>query len=293
MRRLICGIAVLAFSAIFTLSAVAGEGEKYTLRYKFKPSETIRWEVEHRTMVRATVSGTTQSTETLSKSVNVWRISSVQPDGTATFEHRVDWVDMRQKLTGSDEVRYDSRTDKKAPRGFEDAAKSVGVPLSTVKMDNQGKVLHRERHTAKPKAAATAPETATQSDGWITIPLPAEAIAIGHKWSLPKDIEVPLEGGAVRKIKAIQQFVLEEVTTGVAVIRVSTDILTPITDAAVESQLVQREAAGTVQFDIDAGRILGQQMDIDKHVVGFRGDASSIHYVNRFSERLLPDSTKK
>ena len=42
-----------------------------------------------------------------------------------------------------------------------------------------------------------------------------------------------------------------------------------------------------MRFDIDEGRILGQQMDIDKHVVGFRGDASSIHYVNRFSERLL------
>ena len=53
---------------------------------------------------------------------------------------------------------------------------------------------------------------------------------------------------------------------------------------------MQREAAGRVRFDIDAGRILSQQIDIDKHVVGFRGDASSIHYVNRFSEHLLPES---
>ena len=108
-------------------------------------------------------------------------------------------------------------------------------------------------------------------------------MAVGHTWSLPQDIEVPLPSGAIKKIKAVQQFVLEDVKTGVATIRVSTDILTPITDPAVESQLVQREAAGRVRFDIDAGRILGQQMDIDKHVVGFRGDASSIHYVNRFS----------
>ena len=48
-------------------------------------------------------------------------------------------------------------------------------------------------------------------------------------------------------------------------------------------------AAGRVRFDIDAGRVLDQRMDIDKHVVGFRGDASSIHYVNRFSEQLLPE----
>ena len=97
----------------------------------------------------------------------------------------------------------------------------------------------------------------------------------------------------MKKIKAIQQFVLEDVKTGVATIRVSTDILTPINDPAVESQLVQREASGRVRFDIDAGRILGEQMDIDKHVVGFRGDASSIHYVNRFSERLLPEPGRR
>ena len=81
---------------------------------------------------------------------------------------------------------------------------------------------------------------------------------------------------------------MEEVKTGVATIRFSTDVLTPVTDPMVESQLVQRESVGRVRFDIDEGRILSQQIDIDKHVVGFRGDASSIHYVNRFSERLAP-----
>ena len=47
-----------------------------------------------------------------------------------------------------------------------------------------------------------------------------------------------------------------------------------------------------MRFDIDEGRVLGQQMDIDKHVVGFRGEASSIHYVNRFSERLVAEPAR-
>ena len=126
----------------------------------------------------------------------------------------------------------------------------------------------------------------------MTIPLPEEPVAVGHTWSIPQEIDIPLEGGGVKKVKAVQQFVLEEVKTGVATIRVSTEVLTPITDPAVESQLVQRESAGRVRFDIDEGRVLGQQMDIDKHVVGFRGEASSIHYVNRFSERLVPEPAR-
>ena len=96
-----------------------------------------------------------------------------------------------------------------------------------------------------------------------------------------------------KRIKAIQQFALEDVKTGVATIKVSTDILTPMTSAAIESQVIERQAAGRVRFDIDAGRVLGQQLDVDKHVVGFRGEASSIHYVNRFCERLLPESKTK
>ena len=59
-----------------------------------------------------------------------------------------------------------------------------------------------------------------------------------------------------------------------------------------EIHLVQREVAGRVRFDIDAGRILSQQMDIDKRVIGFRGDASSIHYINRFSEQLVEEPIK-
>jgi hypothetical protein len=248
--------------------------------------------VEHRSNLRATVSSFTKSTETLTTSVKAWRVTDVKPDGTATFEHRVEKVDWRQKLTGREEVHYNSETDAKPPAGFEDVAKSVGVPLSVVTLDAKGKVLHRLRKNAKQDQTAPPSTPSPENEGWMTIPLPDEPVSIGHTWSLPEDIDIPLEGGGTKRIKAIQQFVLEEVKTGVATIRVSTDILTLITDPAIESQLVQRESEGRVRFDIDEGRVLGQQMDVDKHVVGIRGEASSIHYVNRFSERLLTEQPK-
>jgi len=294
MNRFLHCAAVWMFAAaiVSPLRAADAEkgSEKYTLRYRFQPGETVRWEVEHRSNVRATVSGTTQSTETSSVSLKAWRVVDVQPDGAVTFEHRVERVDMRQKLSGRDEVRYNSETDPVPPPGFEDAAKSVGPVLATVTIDPTGKIL--KRGNAKPAAVPSATGEPSPADGWMTIPLPPEPVPIGHAWSLPADLEIPLEGGMVKKIRAVQQFVLEDVRTGVATIRVSTDILTPITDPAVESQLVQREASGRVRFDIDAGRVLGQQMDVDKRVVGFRGDASSIHYLNRFSERLAPETVR-
>ncbi len=75
--------------------------------------------------------------------------------------------------------------------------------------------------------------------------------------------------------------------TGVATIHLATQILSPVHDPAIEAQLIQFESAGTVRFDIDAGRILGQEMAVDKGVVGFRGEASNIHYLTEFSEEFV------
>ena len=252
--------------------------ERYTLRYKFTPGESLRWKVVHRCRVRTTVSGTTKTVETVSTSEKVWRVRGVEPDGSATFEHLVEWVDMRHQLTGDAEVHYNSRTDAVPPHGYEYLAQSVGVPLSLVTLDAWGKVVKRKRFPVK---------AAVGGEGEITVCLPKEPIAVGYEWSVPQDIELPLPGGAIRKIKARQCFALLGVKTGVATIHLATQILSPVHDPAIEAQLIQFESAGTVRFDIDAGRILGQEMAVDKGVVGFRGEASNIHYLTEFSEEFV------
>lgn len=257
--------------------------EKYALRYHFQPGETLRWNVAHRCQIRTSISGTTQTAETLTNSVKAWRVREVRPDGTATFEHMVESVQMRHNLSGRDEVRYDSRTDKIPPRGFAHVAHAVGVPLSTVTLSAKGRVIERKRHPVKGSTAA---------EGEMTISLPEEPIAVGHQWTSPHDIEVPLPSGAIQRLKTRQTFTLLGVKTGVATIQVTTQILTPINDPALESQVLQYGASGMVRFDVDAGRVLGQQMDVDKGVVGFRGEASSIRYVNRFTEDFQPSEAR-
>jgi len=274
-------LAILAASAVADSpdkATAAKPPAKYTLRYRFQPGETIRWKVVHRARVDASVSGTSQTSETVSSSVKVWKIKEVKADGAATFEQSVENVDMWQKLSGRMEVRYNSQTDKTPPVGFENVARSIGVPLFRTTIDPLGKVLRREDLVAKP---------AVQHDGLITIPLPESPVAVGESWSYPCDIEIPLEGGRIKTIKSRQSFTLEEVKDAVATIRVATQILTPVSDPAIEAQLMQRDSSGTVRFHIEQGRVVGQQMDTDKRVVGFRGQASSLHYQTRFTEELL------
>lgn len=269
-----------------TLSTAAAEPaekpETYLLRYCFEPGQTLCFDVVHRNLVKTSVSGTTETVETRSQSLKIWRVRQVRPDGAATIEYSVGAVDMWHKRSGSAEVRYNSRTDQAPPRGFEHLAQSIGVPLAIITLDSRGQVLHREDMPAK---------AAAQPADQITLCLPEEPVPEGYRWSSPYEIQVPRSTGGMTTVKLVQRFVLEQVCSGVATIRVSTEILTPLGDPAVESQVVQYAKAGQIRFDVQAGRILSQQWDVDRHVVGFRGPASSLHYVARFTEQLQSAET--
>jgi hypothetical protein len=186
---------------------------------------------------------------------------------------------MRQKYDGRKELHYNSDTDKEAPPGFGDVAKAVGVPLAEVTLDNRGKLIKREE---KRPSATPAPEA-------ITPPLPEEPVAVGAEWFTPADIKVTLKTGEVKKIKARQRYELQSVKDQTAVIALATQILSPIRDnPEIEAQVVQSLGDGHIRFAIDDGRILSQQSDVDERVNGFQGEASSLHCVTRFTEKLLP-----
>ncbi len=250
---------------------------KHELRYRFVPGETIRWNVVHRNQVKTMVAGAAKTVETASRSVKVWRVLRVEADGSAVFEQAVEDIDMRHQMSGCDEVRYNSRTDKEPPPGFDDVASAVGVPLAFVTLDPCGRVVKREQKTSKAQAPA---------QGDITMPLPEHPVAVGETWSKPGEVTVTAKDGRLIRVKMEQRFTLEEVKTGVARIRMRTLVLTPIRDPAVEAQVVQFAADGEVRFDIAAGRVRSQRTEVDRHVVGFRGETSSIRYVTCFEEEL-------
>ncbi len=165
----------------------AAEKPTYQLRYIFHPDETIRWRVVHQALVRTTVSGTTQTAETRSESVKLWKIKEVdEASGQATFVHSVESVDMRQSVSGRQDVHYNSEKDALIPAEFEDVAKAVDVPLSTVVLDNRGHVVKRHEERAQPNATT----------GEMTVPLPEKPVAVNEVWSFPHDTSVRQKDGS-------------------------------------------------------------------------------------------------
>jgi hypothetical protein len=254
----------------------------YHLAYKFAAGDEVRTKVVHLVTVETKIKGTEQTASTRSVSTKLWRIKRIEGSGNIVFEHSVEHVNMWEKSTGRDEVRFDSATDKTPPQNYERVAASIGKVLSVVTMDPHGRVVARDDKQ----------QQFNPGIGDLTIPFPAQPVKVGATWSIPEEVRVRLDDGTIKKIATRQQYKLEKVETGVATISIATQVLTPVNDAKVQSQLVQRLQRGTIKFDLDHGRLIHKQMDLDESVFGFNGPDSHMQYLARFTEEpVTADAT--
>ncbi len=239
--------------------------------------EIISYAIEHLATVDTTIAGNTQKTQMRSKSTRTLRVQDVQADGTTRFVHTIEEVDMWSAVDGRAAIRYNSREDREPPAEYKHVAESIGVPISEITMSPSGEILDRKDHVVHPNFGL----------GGISIPLPPNAVPIGHEWSEPQELQIRQEDNRIKTVKTRQLYRLEKVETGVATISVRTQVLTPVEDPRLQCQLVQRISEGEIRFDVDAGRLLSKQLDWDEAVLGFNGAESNMKYLARFSEQML------
>ncbi len=260
----------------------ASSGENVTLRYKLKAGEQLVSKVVHFAETRTKMSGHEESSSSRTITEKVWEVSAVNPKGEMTFEYRITAVELAQSVGDGEELKYNSTTDTEAPDMFKQVAETVSKPLAKVTINPQGQVVSREGDLKSPQLGM----------GELTLPLPAESIAIGGQWSVPREVRVKSENGVHKTIKVRELYTLEKVSAGVATIRIQTQPLTPVTDPGTESQLIQQLSQGEIKFDVDRGRLLSKQLNWSDEVVGFRGPETSLRYNAKFTEELLPETKR-
>jgi hypothetical protein len=259
-------------------------GPTYRLAYRFNAGEVLRTKVVHLATVETKIKGTAQTTKSRTLSTRAWRIREVGAGGNISFDNVVERLEMWNSVEGRQEVHYDSDTDKTPPAEFANVASSVGKVLATITIDPYGRIVSRTN--AQPHY--------NPGIGDLTVPFPPadkQPLKVGMTWSIDEELKLPVEDG-IKKVQTRQQYKLEKVEAGVATIAVETQVLTPINDPKLQSQLVQRLQRGTIKFDLDAGRLLHKQLDIDQQVFGFSGPESHMQYLARFTEEPLKDDVK-
>lgn len=256
----------------------ADAGDAYLLRYRLSVDEAVRYEVTQVAKTKTRIRGTEETAHVHTTSEKLWRVIEVAEDGKMTFGHSVDAVEMMQQTGSNEEIRWSSRSGEAPPIIFEAVADQLQKPLVTVTINPRGQETARQQH------AGTEMQLGM---GGLTLALPEEPIAVGGSWSVPREIKARDEAGQIKVIKARETYRLEKVQTGVATLRVRTEVLTPIEQASVKAQIIQQLSNGSIRFDIDAGRVLSKELDWDETVVGFQGDNSLMEYRARITERLI------
>lgn len=271
---------------LFALALVLLSGtlaaEDFELAYKFQPGEEIRTQVVHLVTVETRIKGFTQTAKTRSVSTRVWKILSIDAEGNITLDNSVAALDMWQSHTdekGTKEVRYNSADGSEPPPQYAAIAQTIGQTLATITIDPAGKIIDRRSNQ----------KDFNPGIGELAVPLPGKKIKVGETWFTPEEIMLRTDEGLVKRIETRQLYKLEKVELGVATISVVTQVLTPVSDPKLESQLVQRLQKGTIKFDVDAGRLIRKQMDLDESVLGFAGADSSMQYLARLTEEPLKE----
>lgn len=260
-------------------SASEASSETHSLKYKFQAGEKVRFLTEHlaTTLTRITLQESPGRSRTVT--IKIWLIKEVKSDGSIVFEQSIERLVLSQLVGESDEIRYDSRSTEAPPLRYESISETIGVPLALVTISPSGEILEKE---------AIYEDFQMGLDD-VAMPLPPEPIAVGGTWYSPHDFTCADQDGLQVLIKLRKAYTLQRVSNGIATIGMKTEVLTPVVEPRIEAQLIQELTAGTIQFDLERGRVLNKDMKWDEEVVGFSSPQSYMEFHGRFSERLLED----
>lgn len=265
------------------VSAEASEGaessQTFDLRYQFTAGEQVRFLTEHLATTLTRISLQESPGRSRTQTVKVWMIKEVRADGSIVFEQSIERLVLSQLVGESDEIRFDSRSSEAPPLRYESIAETIGVPLALVTISARGEILEKE---------AIYEDFQMGLDD-VAMPLPSGPIAIGDSWYSPHDFTCADEDGLKVLIKLRKAYTLQRVSNGIATIGMKTEVLTPVVAPRIEAQLIQELTAGTIQFDMERGRVMTKEMKWDEEVVGFSTPQSYMEFHGRFSERMLEE----
>ncbi len=255
--------------------------QKFDFKYKFNQGDLVLWQVEHAAETETRIQNDEEKTSSRSQSVLKWQVTGVDSLGNTTIMLTLEAAKMWQQVDEHPAVEFDSRQPRgEVPEEYRQFAEWIGVPMATYQIDRYGNVIDRKEVYRSIKFGV----------GDITMPLPGRPVSIGQAWHVPGSIFVRTDDGATKPIRTRIEYRLQAVADGIARVSFDTQVLTPVEDARIESQLIQQMSKGEVLFDLNRGQMVGMNLGWDRRCLGFKGPESLLKYVAKYSTRVVQDS---
>lgn len=156
-------------------------------------------------------------------------------------------------------------------------SKFIGTPLALLRIDSQGRVLEVKQGSAS-RYEAEPP---------FVVVFPAVAAKEGQAWLRPFNLTLDPPYGSGEKLEATERYQCTRLAGGKATLTVANQIKAMPENTKDQVPLVQKLSEGHVTFDLQAGRLLDVQLNIDRMLLNHRGEGSSYHFQSWFSEQLV------
>jgi len=264
--------------------------EKYKLAFKFRPSQIVHQEISYESEMTTHKNQDTEIVRNSSKSRRHHRVLAVdEKSGVGDLEVTVDWVHMLASFdngegTNIEPIEFQSDDPNKQPEKFRQILSKIGKH-DRLRFSPAGAPV-KTSNGAPAKADPAAPVTDGSLEAYL-IPLPEQPVAVGDAWLERFDVLTRDINKNPVKISLKRTYTLTQVKNGRAVIELRTAILTPVNDAAIAAQLIEREIVGKVTFDIEHGWIASREWSVDNTIINPVGDNSSMRVKTRYREKLL------
>ena len=153
----------------------------------------------------------------------------------------------------------------------------IGKPLAIVTITPTGKVVDRKSSFDQLEFGI----------GDICVPLPERPVSVGYRWYVPTEFNATDEDGKRIKLKARLHYTLQKVVDNQAYVAFKTEILTPVENDQIRSQLLQKLNKGYLAFDLAKGRLSKREVEWNEKVQEFSGVDSFLHYIGKMTENIV------
>lgn len=271
---------------------VPSDTTSFLLRYKFEPGQMVAYDTVQDVEFTSRYTEASEIAKNRTSTTKCYKVTKVHPDGSAELDLVIRRVVMEVGFNESElETVFDSSSPELRSEKYDHVAKTIGVSQGLFHFAPSGKLiklLHLDPSTPMPDPKTSQTKDVDgESHRTFLLLLPEKEVRAGDSWVDHYELRVALEGSLQQKIKMKRTYTLVRVENGIATISLSTQILSPIDNVNIEIQLIQRELAGTIRFDLEKGLILERNIAIDKTVIGPSGSKFSMRAKSDYTERLV------
>jgi hypothetical protein len=266
---------LLAVAVIF---AAAFPAFAQDWQFRFAKGQTLTYKIKHVTTIVEIVDTTKNIAESQVDIVNRWQVLDVDAKGIATLQLTLVAMRNEQKRPNGETLLFDSQNPgKSTPELVEQMKKFIGSTVAVVTVDGHGRV-----HEVKQGSAANF-----EAEPPFLVVFPAAKPTVNQAWRRPFQLVLDPPYGTGEKYEAEQRYDCKKLEAGKATLGISTHFKTMPDNMSERIPLLQKDVQGLILFDVQGGRLLSAQLNIDKTVENHQGKGSSYQLKSQYTRQLV------